>query len=157
MSANIGIFESNLQAVARILNFVLADEMVLLVKTRNFHWNVKGMHFSQLHSFFDSQYEQLNESVDEVAERVRALGEYAIGSLEEFKSQTRLKESLAKGLRAEDMLRELLNDHETLIKKLRTDIDDTVSKYQDVGTSDFLTGLMEEHEKMAWMIRSYLE
>ena len=157
MSANIGIFEPNLKAVAQLLNITLADEMTLLVKTRNFHWNVKGLHFSELHSFFDEEYGLLDESVDEIAERVRAIGEYAIGSLEEFKAQTRLKESLIKGLSAQEMLKELLNDHEFLIKKIRIDIEETASKYQDVGTSDYLTGLLKQHEKTAWKLRSYLE
>jgi starvation-inducible DNA-binding protein len=157
MSANIGIFESNLKAVAQLLNVTLADEMTLLVKTRNFHWNVKGLHFNELHSFFDNEYALLNESVDEIAERVRALGEFAIGSMEEFSSQKRIKESFLKGLSAEEMLRELLNDHEFIIKKLRIDIDETANKYQDVATSDFLTGLLAQHEKSAWMLRSHLE
>lgn len=156
MSINIGIFESNLKSLGQMLNIILADEMTLLIKTRNFHWNVKGLHFSELHSFFDAEYQLLNDSVDEIAERVRALGEYSIGSLEEFSSNKRIKESLFKGLSAEEMLRELLNDHEFIIRKLRADIDEAANKYQDVGTSDFLTGLLEQHEKSAWKFRAYL-
>ena len=156
LKANIGISEKNLEAVALMLNTVLADEFLLYVKTRNYHWNVTGIHFRDLHVFFESQYTELEEVIDEIAERVRYLGHNAIGTLNEFSQLTRLLESKAKDLTAEQMLRNLLDDHETVIRVLRQDLE-KAEEYKDAGTNDFLTGLMEKHEKTAWMIRSHLE
>jgi len=153
--ANIGISDKNLAASALLLNTALADEFLLYVKTRNFHWNVEGIHFMELHKFFEAQYEELEEVIDEIAERVRYLGHYAIGTLNEFTQLTRLLESKEKDLTGEQMLRYLLDDHETIIRVLRADID-KAAEYKDVGTEDFLTGLMEKHEKTAWMIRAHL-
>jgi len=153
--ANIGISDKNLAASAFLLNTVLADEFLLYVKTRNFHWNVAGIHFVELHKFFEAQYEELEEVIDEIAERVRYLGHYSIGTLNEFTQLTRLLESKEKDLTGEQMLRYLLDDHETLIRELRTDLA-KADEYKDAGTTDFLTGLLEKHEKTAWMIRAHL-
>jgi len=153
--ANIGIPEKDLEVVALMLNTVLADEFLLYVKTRNYHWNVTGIHFRDMHKFFEIQYTELEEVIDEIAERVRYLGHYSIGTLNEFSQLTRLLESKEKDLTAEQMLRNLLNDHETVIRVLREDIE-KAEKCKDAGTTDFLTGLMEKHEKTAWMIRSHL-
>lgn len=159
MRPAIGLTDKSRAGVAAILNSVLADEYVLYTKTRNFHWNVVGPQFSELHKFFEGQYEAIDETIDEVAERIRALGEPSPGSLAEFLKLTRLKETpaLAKKTSPEKMIEILLNDHEALISTLREDLETTASKYKDAGTQDFLTGIMEEHEKMAWMLRSYLE
>lgn len=156
MKTKIGIPAKSVQSVAEILEATLADEMVLLVKTRNFHWNITGPDFGELHKFLDDQYTQLAEYVDEVAERIRTIGEYAPGSMAQFVKLARLKENLQGKLKAREMLAELLADHQTLIRSLREDLD-SVDKHGDAGTSDYLTGLMESHEKMAWMLRSYLE
>jgi starvation-inducible DNA-binding protein len=155
MKANIGIPENHLQPLATILNTLLADEYVLYTKTRNYHWNVTGPQFMDLHKFFESQYEQLDETIDNVAERSRSLGHYALGSLKQFLEITRLTEG-EPATDSDQMLRNLLNDHETIIRILRTDVAVTADQHKDAGTSDFLTGLLEQHEKMAWFIRSYL-
>ncbi len=151
--ANIGLKDSSLKEVSKLLNQLLADEYVLYTKTRNYHWNVTGPHFHDLHKFFEAQYEELDDIIDDIAERVRALGEISGGSLGEFLKLTRLKEQRGQLLASGKMLQDLLSNHEALIKTLRKDLDVCASKYQDMGTSDFLTGLMEQHEKMAWMIR----
>ncbi|HEU5321735.1 MAG TPA: DNA starvation/stationary phase protection protein [Methylomirabilota bacterium] len=156
MKTNIGISDTDRQAVAGLLNTVLADEYLLYTKTRNYHWNVTGPQFSELHAFFETQYEALDEAIDEIAERVRALGERAAGSLAEFAKAARLGESPGVAPGAREMLAGLLTDHEALIRSLRGDVDVTAERYHDVGTSDFLTGLLEKHEKTAWMLRSYL-
>lgn len=156
MKTKIGIPAKSVQSVAEILEATLADEMVLLVKTRNFHWNITGPDFGELHKFLDDQYTQLAEYVDEVAERIRTIGEYAPGTMAQFIKLARLKENQQSKLKAREMLAELLADHQTLIRNLREDLD-SVDKHGDAGTSDYLTGLMESHEKMAWMLRSYLE
>jgi starvation-inducible DNA-binding protein len=155
MKANIGIPENHLQPLATMLNTLLADEYVLYTKTRNYHWNVTGASFMELHKLFEGQYEQLDEAIDNIAERSRALGHYSLGSLKQFLAITRLVEDEAP-TNSKEMLQNLLNDHETIIRILRNDITIAADQYKDLGTSDFFTGLMEQHEKTAWFIRSYL-
>lgn len=153
--ANIGLKESSRTSVLAFLDALLADEYVLYTKTRNFHWNVTGPRFSELHKFFEAQYEVIDTAIDEVAERSRHLGGRALGSMQEFLGRARLKESAAHPLKAETMLAELLQDHEALVRTLRKDVDEC-ARHGDQGTADFLTGLMEGHEKAAWMLRSFV-
>lgn len=157
MTLNIGISESNRDSIVKILNAVLADEYVLYTKTRNYHWNVVGPQFNDLHKFFEAQYETLNEVVDDVAERARSLGGKALGTLAEFSQNTRLKEQPGKQPAALTMVANLQADHEAMVRSLRADLETVMEKHNDAGTNDFLTGLMEKHEKMAWMLRSYNE
>ena len=156
MTPNLGITDKNRSAIATILNALLADEFLLYTKTRNYHWNVVGPQFNDLHKFFEAQYEAIDDAVDEVAERVRTIGGRASGTLAEFVQQGRLKERPGDRPDARGMLGDLLADHETLVRQLRVDLD-TATGYGDAGTNDFLTGLMEKHEKMAWMLRAFLE
>ena len=121
---NIGISDKHREAVIQILNTVLSDEFVLYTKTRNFHWNVTGPQFNDLHKFFDEQYQALNETVDEVAERTRALGGRALGTLAEFLREARLKEHPKPNIDAYEMISLLVNDHEMLIRHLRDDADE---------------------------------
>jgi len=157
MNTNIGISETNSRAVAEILFVVLADEYVLYTKTRNAHWNVEGIDFYAKHTFFESQFGQLDEFIDEVAERIRAIGHYTPATLKSFLSLTRLTEQLVHNNSSEGFLRELLSDHESIIIKLRENVTHIANNLQDSGTSDFITGLMEKHEKMAWFIRAHLK
>ncbi len=157
MKTNVGLSDKNRTGSVAILNRLLSDEYLLYTKTRNYHWNVVGSDFSELHKFFESQYEVLDEIVDEAAERARSLGGKSLGAMKEFLGQTRLKESSGKGTGAKKMIASLLADHEAIITFLRQDLVACMEKFQDAGTSDFLTGIMEQHEKMAWMLRSYLE
>jgi starvation-inducible DNA-binding protein len=156
MTVNIGISDDNRQKIVAILNTLLADEFLLYTKTRNYHWNVTGPQFNDLHKFFETLYEQLDEVIDEVAERARALGGRAFGTLDEFRTSARLGEKPGAVPPARDMLAALLADHEALIRTLREDVATVTDRYQDVGTADFLTGLLEKHEKTAWMLRSFL-
>ena len=155
MKPNIGINDTQRAAVVEILDTLLADEYLLYTKTRNHHWNVVGPQFHDLHKFFEAQYEELDGIVDEVAERARALGGNALGTLAEFTQHARLKEHPGKAPDAKSMLAALLADHEALIRTLRTDAEVTMDKHKDAGTNDFLVGLMEKHEKMAWMLRAF--
>ena len=155
MKLNIGLAEKSRSGVVEILNRLLADEFVLYAKTRNYHWNVAAPNFSELHKFFESQYAELEGIVDEVAERARALGGRALGTLKEYLEVTRLKENPGSNPAAKRMIAFLLTDHERIIQALRNDLATCQETYQDAGTSDFLTGLMEQHEKMAWMLRSF--
>ena len=151
---NTGITGANSKKVADALNQVLADEFVLYTKTLKFHWNIEGRDFHALHLFLDDQYNQLQTIIDSVAERVRKVGHFAIGSMKEFLAEASLKEHAATTAVAESMLAELVSDHDAIIRKTRTLIDDFDKKYDDKGSSDFITGIMKEHEKMAWMLRS---
>ena len=154
---NTGISGANSKKVADALNQVLADEFVLYTKTLKFHWNIEGRDFHALHLFLDDQYHQLQNIIDSVAERVRKVGHFAIGSMKEFLTETSLKEHAATTNVAESMLTELVSDHDAIIRKTRTLIDDFDKKYDDKGSSDFITGIMKEHEKMAWMLRASVQ
>ncbi len=154
MKPNIALSDEQRTEVIKILHTLLADEYVLYTKTRNYHWNVVGPQFNELHTFFETQYNALNIVVDDVAERVRALGSPACGTLTESSRHARLQEQPGQYPSAYEMLTRLLNDHETLIRNLRCDAERCVDQYHDAGTNDFLVGLMEQHEKQAWMLRS---
>jgi starvation-inducible DNA-binding protein len=147
---NIGLERDARQAVVEILNITLADEAVLKTKTRCAHWNVQGANFYVLHSLFKDQYEQLNATSDEIGERIRMLGGYAVSSLEDFLENTRLEEH--PGL-VPDVLG-LLANHESLIRFLRVDARKSTEEYEDEGTFKLLVRVMSVHEKMAWMLRS---
>ena len=156
MKPAIGIADKNLNKSTAILSTVLADEMTLYTKTRKFHWNVSGESFMELHKLFQEQYSGLEETIDMVAERINKLGCRTIGTMHEFSALTRMKESPDKYPNQKEMLKELLSDHELLIVELRKDIDKLSSNNKDAGTTDFLTGIMEEHETTAWILRRYL-
>lgn len=156
MKPNIGISEKNLKNSASLLSLVLANEMSLYIKTRKSHWNVTGQSFMELHKLFEEQYKGLEEAIDEIAERIGKLGQKTIGTMNEFSKLSSIKEQPGKYFSSKDMLKELLKDHETVIIQLRKDVDDCTNKYKDVGTADFLTGLMEHHETTAWVLRRYL-
>jgi len=156
IGVNIGLSDKSRATVIDSLSVLLADEVLLYIKTRNFHWNVVSPSFSEMHKFFEEQYEALDEVFDAVAERIRALAGRAPGSMIEFLKLTRLSETTGKVTHAAEMVRALLDDHEKVIRHIRADIEH-VGAAHDVGTEDFLTGLLEEHEKMAWMLRSYAQ
>lgn len=156
MKPNIGISEKNLENITSLLSTLLADEMTLYIKTRKFHWNVCGESFMELHKLFEGQYKQLEEYIDEIAERISKLGAKTIGTMKEFNSANTLKEAPGKYPSQKNMMKELLDDHETLTKQLRKQVDACSEKYNDAGTADFLTGIMEEHETIAWVLRRYL-
>jgi starvation-inducible DNA-binding protein len=156
MNPNIGLSNEQREGVVKILNTLLSDEYLLYTKTRNYHWNVTGPQFNDLHKFFEEQYTELNKIVDDVAERARSVGGWAFGALTEFTQHTRLTEHPGQYPKAREMIANLLADHETIIRQLRTDLETCADTYHDIGTNDFLTGLMEKHEKMAWMLRAFL-
>jgi starvation-inducible DNA-binding protein len=150
---NIGLDSDVRRSVVEILNHSLANEVVLTQKTRSAHWNVSGPGFFELHILFDSQYKQLNEISDEIAERARMLGGTAIGSFQEMIHCTRLEEQPGQ---VPDILL-LLADHEACIRYLREDTRKCSEDYEDEGTFELLVSVMRLHEKMAWMLRSYIE
>jgi len=150
------ISKKNGQEIAKLLNHLLANEYVLYTKTWKFHWNVTGKHFGSLHAFFDAQRLQLGEIVDEVAERVRALQVDSDGTLQEFLQKTQLTEHPGKNPDDLTMIALLLTDHEEIISKIRQD-SEMANECKDYGTNNFLCELLEKHEKMAWMLRSFLD
>ncbi len=149
---NIGLASDVRRPVVDMLNISLANESVLSQKTRSAHWNGSGPGFLELHIFFETQYKQLNEIVDKIAERTRMLGGIALGSFQEFLDHTQIKN---RPDNIPDVLH-LLADHETIIRSLREDIRKCSEDYEDDATVDLLVGVMSLHEKMAWMLRSYI-
>ena len=154
-NVDIGISSNNLKSITNLLNEDLADEYLLLAKTKKYHWNVVDPRFNDLHKFLDEQYNLLSESVDEIAERIRALGGKSRATLKEFLASTQINEDPGSYPDANTMLRNLLVDHESIIKSIRRHIDEC-QDLKDEGTANFLTDKIEEHEKMAWMLRSFL-
>ncbi|MHC0445427.1 Dps family protein [Flavobacterium sp. 3-218] len=156
MKTNIGIKQENISKIAAILAKVLADEFVLYTKTKRAHWNVEGPDFYNKHLFFEQQYDAIDEIVDTVAERIRSLGHYTPATLKDFLALTHLTEELQEKNDSNGFIKELLVDHESIIIYLRENINHIANDLQDAGTSDFITGLVENHEKMAWMLRAHL-
>lgn len=156
MKVNIGLKEQDLQATTELLNKLLANEHILYMKTRNAHWNVVGKDFHAQHLFFETQYNAIQTFIDDIAERVRALGHIAVATLKQYLELTHLDEEEFIKNDSISYIKALLSDHESIIIQLRADIEVIGEKYGDEGTADFLTGLMESHEKMAWMLRAHL-
>jgi starvation-inducible DNA-binding protein len=150
---NIGLESDVRLSVVEILNNALANEVILMMKTRSAHWNVSGPGFFDMHTLFDLQYKQLCQISDELAQRVRMLGGIAMGSLHEVIQSTQLEEQPGQ---IPDVLH-LLADHEACIRFLRDDARKCSIEYEDEGTLDLLVGSLRLHEKMAWMLRSYIE
>lgn len=151
----IGMSAEKREKVATMLSQLLADQHVLYIKLRNYHWNVVGMNFKALHELFQEQYEQLETFIDDTAERIRTLGFFTAGSMEEFAAQSRLVETDHLDGNDKKMIENLLRDQEAMIQILRHNVSET-EELGDAGNADFLTALMEEHEKMAWMLRAHL-
>ena len=153
---NLGLSKSNTKKGIPMLEKSLADLFTLKTKTLNYHWNVTGMNWNSLHALFETQYQELSAATDDMAERIRALGGVAPGSMREFLSLTRLKEANGEFKDARKMVENLLTDHEAVIQQLREDIETFEDELEDQGTTDFLTGLMIKHEETAWKLRAHI-
>jgi starvation-inducible DNA-binding protein len=156
MIPKIGITETQLHNSNTLLSVVLSDEVTLYIKTRKFHWNVAGESFMELHKLFESQYAEIEAIIDTVAERIGKLGGKTIGTMNEFTLLSRIVEHPNQYPVRIPMLTELLSDHESLIAELRKDIDLSAEQNHDAGTADLLTGIMQQHETIAWILRRYL-
>lgn len=154
---NIGLTEQQRHGVMNLLNQDLADAYVLLVKTKKYHWDVVGPQFRTLHKLWEEHYQELTINIDKIAERIRTLGCYPIGTMAEFLSLATLKEQSGKIPTATKMVTQLVEDHEQIIRNLRNHIDQCSEEFHDQGSADFLTELMEKHEEIAWMLRSFIE
>lgn len=152
----LGIIDHHRQMVAGILMKVLADETVLCMKTKNAHWNVEGPDFGDKHLFFERQFGQMDEMIDSVAERIRIIGHYAPATLTKYLQLTHLTEQTREKNTGEGFIQLLLADHESIIIHLRENIETIGNDYKDNGTADFITQLLQTHERMAWFLRSHL-
>jgi len=148
----IGLESDKREKMMVVLRRLLANTYVLYAKTQVFHWNVEGLLFHSLHEMFEGQYQELAKQVDEIAERLRTLGYKTPNGLRDLLGVATLQESSV-DLNAPDMLKVLLEDREQLCRQLREDVE-VADEVDDTGTEDFLTSLLEVHEKTAWMLRS---
>lgn len=156
-SINIGLTDRQRAGVVNLLNHDLADAYLLLVKTKKYHWDVVGPQFMTLHKLWEEQYAALSDNIDLVAERIRSLGGYPVGTMEGCLQLASIKEHPGDVPMATGMVARLVIDHEQVVRNLRQHIDACANMFEDQGTADFITGLMEVHEKMAWMLRSFIE
>ncbi len=155
MNIDIGIPENERRTIAAGLSRLLADSYTLYLKTHNFHWNVTGPMFQTLHTMFEEEYTELATAVDEIAERIRALGHPAPGSYKAYAELSSIEE--ADGVpNAQDMIRQLVDGHEATAKTARS-IFPAAEEGNDEVTADLLTQRMTVHEKTAWMLRSLLD
>ena len=154
MELNIGIRQEDREAIAAGLSRLLADSYTLYLKTHNYHWNVTGPQFNTLHQMFEEQYTELAAAVDEIAERIRALGVKAPGSYKEYATLTRIEEGDGEES-AEEMIRQLAIGQETVVRTAREAFP-AADNANDEPTADLLTQRMQIHEKNAWMLRSML-
>ncbi len=157
MKANIGLSSKNIQQVVTELSKLLADEFVLSTKTKHAHWNTEGNDFYSKHLFFKSQFDQLDQIIDDLAERIRSLGHYTPGSIKQFLQLTHLTEvSGEDNNESKSYIKDLLMDHESIIIHCRESISHFGNKLGDFGSADFVTKIMVDHEKMAFLLRAGL-
>lgn len=155
MEVNIGISQENRKKIADGLSRVLADSYMVYLKTHNYHWNVTGELFHSLHEQFEMQYTELAEAIDEIAERIRALGYRAPGSFREYQELTSIKEDTDQP-KALEMVNRLAIDNEIILRTAR-EVLPACEAAGDEATLDLLTHRLKVHSKTAWMLRSHLE
>ncbi len=155
MQIDIGIPEAERAKIAEGLTRVLADTYTLYLKTHNYHWNVTGPMFNTLHTMFEVQYNELWMAVDEIAERIRSLGEYAPGTYGAYANLTSIEDDTGVP-KAEEMLANLVKGHEAVARTARA-VFPLAEEASDEPTADLLTQRMQASEKTAWMLRSMLE
>lgn len=152
MKVDTGIAADDRSEIAEGLARVLADTYTLYLKTHNYHWNVTGPHFAALHAMFEEQYRELWAATDQIAERIRALGQYAPGTYAEYAKLTSIQED--NGVpSAEQMLKNLVKGHEQVVKTAR-DLFKLASEADDEVTADLMVQRMDASEKTAWMLRA---
>ena len=152
---DIGISDQDRRTLVDGLSRLLADTYTLYLKTHKCHWNVTGPMFQTLHRMFETQYTELADAVDVIAERIRALGAPAPGTYSMFQALSSIKEP--DGVPdAQDMIRQLVQDQEAVVRTARS-MFDAVDQARDEPTADLLTQRMQVHEKTAWMLRSLLQ
>lgn len=156
MSLNTGIEEGKRQEIAKGMSKLLAETYTLYLKTHKYHWNVTGPMFQTLHLMFEQHYTALALAVDEIAERIRVLGEKSPGSYTEFSELSAVKEDPASQVKDLDMIKNLLGDHEQVTRTAK-EILPLLDGANDEGTNSLLGARIEFHEKTAWMLKSLVE
>lgn len=149
-----GMSEKNRQIISESLAKLLAETYAMYLKTQNFHWNVTGPEFFSLHILFEKQYGEMAEAIDEIAERIRALGFYVEGSFSAFKKNCSIHEE-DKLMNAREMIQHLIQGHEAVIRRARN-LSDLAENEHDPGTVDLMGRRLNAHEKFAWMLRSQI-
>lgn len=155
MKVDTGIAANDRNDIAEGLSRVLADTYTLYLKTHQYHWNVTGPQFRALHLMFEEQYQELWAATDEIAERIRALGEFAPGTYAEFSKLSSIQEDNSVP-NADQMVKNLVKGHETVVKTAR-DLFSSASEANDEVTADLMVQRMQASEKTAWMLRSMVE
>lgn len=155
-AVDLGLKDGAVEGVISTLTRTLSDIQVLYVKTLNVHWNIVDPNFYGIHTLLDEQYNALKEAGDKVAERIRSYGSPVIGSMSDFLANTNLKEKKGAGMVEVAALADLVNDHETVIRQLRKDIDRCTDEYGDQGAADLLIAQLQAHQEMSWMLRASL-
>ena len=155
-AVNIGISDKDRAAIAQGLSRLLADTYTLYLTTHNFHWNVTGPMFNSLHAMFMTQYTELWNAVDPIAERIRALGHPAPGSYAQYAQLSSLPDAPTTPPKALEMVRILAEGHEAVARTARN-LFPVVDKASDEPTADVLVQRLAVHEQTAWMLRSLLE
>ncbi len=154
MAFETGMNEEQRASVSGALSKVLADTYMLYLKTQNFHWNYTGADFYPFHLLFEKQYEELAEAVDEIAERIRALGFFVEATTDAFKKISSIKEE-HRVIANHEMVEQLIQGHEIVIRESRN-LSKLAEKHNDPGTVDLMGRRLNVHEKFAWMLRSSL-
>lgn len=157
IQVDIGLDQGANQGVADLFSQALADEFTFYTKLRKYHWNVTGPDFFSLHEAFEKQYKETEENIDEIAEYIRTYGVFSPGTLEEFKNMTTLEEAPGVVPSATEMVANVVNDHEAIIRNLREMVDKAQDEYNDAAAADIFTEYIEEHQKAAWMMRAFLQ
>jgi starvation-inducible DNA-binding protein len=152
----IGISEKSLDDINEMLSTLLSLEMNLYVKTRKFHWNIGDKNFKELHNLFEMQYKQLEQAIDNIADRASSFAGKTIGIMQEFAKRSSIREVPGKYSSANELISELIKNHERIIIQLLKNIDNCMDVYKDVDTADFLTGLLQEHETTKWTLKKYI-
>jgi starvation-inducible DNA-binding protein len=146
----------NKEVVSTFLNLLLADEYLLYTKTRAAHWNVDGSNYFELHVFLENQFTRLDYMIDEIAEQIRSLGHYASSLLDDYQSVLNINGNIHNFRNTKEIFEMLRNDHEAMIRTIQHEIVPVLKRLKDQNTSTFITGLMEQHKKMAWMLRFFM-
>jgi starvation-inducible DNA-binding protein len=156
IKVNDGLSEKQQAGVVELLKYALADQHVLFMRMRNYHWNVTGPQFIELHKLIEDQYEQIADAIDNTAERIRQYGDFAPGTLKEMLELARLTEEPGVPS-AREMVANLVADHESIIRQLREDTKAAGETFGDTSVEDYFINLVQDHQKMAWLLRAHLE
>lgn len=157
IKVNDGLSEAQQSGIVELLKYALADQHILYMRMRNYHWNVTGPQFQPLHALIEEQYDQIAAAIDDTAERIRQYGHFAPGTLQEMIELSRLTEEPGTVPSAREMVANLVADHEAIIRQLREDTTTVGETHEDVAVEDYFTGLIQSHQKMAWLLRAHLE